>query len=96
MLEKEPLVLVASPNGAGGSVKIHQDVCIHWGKLTRKDDKLLLPLHGNRSGWIQVFHGTLMFAGETLQAGDGAGFYNEPDLEVGTPNGAEFLFFDLV
>ncbi|MEW6306306.1 MAG: pirin family protein, partial [Verrucomicrobiota bacterium] len=88
------LQLVVSPTARDGSLKIHQDAEIYLGKL-KAAAKASHALKANRHAWIQVFKGELELNGEKLTAGDGASVSEETALQLASPNGAEFLLFDL-
>ncbi len=89
------LKLVASPDGRGDSVKIHQDVNLYVAVLNQGD----LVNHGsnnNRSLWLQIAKGSLEINGQTLNTGDGAAITKEPNIELAaTSNDTEVLLFDL-
>ena len=88
------LRLIASPDGAEGSVKVFQDVKVFAARLDAgsKVQAAILP---GRAGFLQVAVGSLSVNGTALQAGDGARIEGEPSITVvaGTPS--EILYFDL-
>ena len=94
------LCLVASPDGATGSVTIHQDVRLFVARLGA-GVTLTHELHAERYAWIQIARGkTRASAGEQsflLGEGDGVAVLSGGRLELGGADGedAEVLLFDL-
>jgi redox-sensitive bicupin YhaK (pirin superfamily) len=88
------LCLVASPDGAEGSVTIHQDARV-YATLLARDTALKHALARGRRAWVQVVRGTLALNGASLMAGDGAAVSGEAWLGIGGDVGAEALLFDL-
>lgn len=87
------LQLVVSPDGQGGSLRIHQDARV-W--LVRFDGAPLgfAPVAG-RSYYLQVARGEVTVNGVTLAVGDGATITAEAELQLSGAAGAEALLFDL-
>jgi len=90
------LSLIASPDGAAGSVRIHQDAKVFRG-LIRQQSPVVYPLGKERHAWVQVARGEVDVNGNRLQAGDGAALTGEPEVKLAAANGkpAEILLFDL-
>jgi quercetin 2,3-dioxygenase len=90
------LRLVASPDGAEGSLTVHQDVRV-LGTLLARGEKVEHELGPGRHAWVQVARGELELNGARLRAGDGAAVSEEPLLRLaGAGEGlAEALLFDL-
>ncbi len=88
------LRLVASPDGADGSVTIHQDARIYVANLDG-DERAELALAPGRHAWVQVARGSIELNGERLGAGDGASLVDEPAIKLAAGQGAEVLVFDL-
>ncbi len=89
------LRLVVSPDGAEGSLGIHQDARIHASVLEAGGSLLYSPEDG-RHVWIQMARGDLHLNGRALVEGDGAAISAESRLELESRTGeAEFLLFDL-
>lgn len=88
------LRLVASPDAADGSVKIHQDARVY---LSQLDDgsQVALELLPARHAWLQTLRGAVTLNGTRLEAGDGAAVTDEPSLHIMATSGAEILLFDL-
>lgn len=92
---KNNFLLVASPDGDRGSLKINQDVKIFSGRFEKDFQKLYEPKEG-RGTWIQVAKGSLMVNKQQVEAGDGLAVEKETLLRIsGGPEGGEFLLFDL-
>jgi hypothetical protein len=88
------LALIASPDGADGSLVLHTDARVYDGVLERGDE-VALALPG-RAGWLQVARGAVRLAGgEELGAGDGVAVQGEPELRLVATEPAEVLAFDL-
>jgi len=88
------LRLVASPDGAEGSVTVHADARIYATLLTGAE-QASLPLAPGRKAWVQVVRGTLSVNGQALQAGDAAALADEAQLTLSDATDAEALVFDL-
>jgi redox-sensitive bicupin YhaK (pirin superfamily) len=92
---KGRLRLVASPEGADGSVTIHTYAKLYAGMIGA-GDKVEHSFAQGRHGWLQVARGEVDLAGRTLREGDGVAFSEEPGLVLtGRAPGAEVLLFDL-
>jgi redox-sensitive bicupin YhaK (pirin superfamily) len=87
------LRLVASRDGAEGSLKIHQDARLFAGTL-RNGDSVEYELKPGRYGWLQVARGSVDLNGKKLNAGDGAAIEDERALTLRGQD-AEVLLFDL-
>jgi|SRR4051812_11268949 redox-sensitive bicupin YhaK (pirin superfamily) len=86
------LRLVASPDGAEGSVRIQQDArmfatLLGGGQAVKHD-------LGGRKAWVHVARGTAEVNGQTLRAGDGAAFEGEPQVSLSSADSGEVLLFD--
>jgi redox-sensitive bicupin YhaK (pirin superfamily) len=88
------LRLVASPDGALGSLTLHQDVRVFSGTLLAGME-VVHPLAKERFAWIQVVRGDLRLNGQELREGDGAAVSQVKELQLSSPKGAEVLLFDL-
>jgi redox-sensitive bicupin YhaK (pirin superfamily) len=93
--KKGKLRLVASPDGADGSVKIRQDNAL-YATILDKDDKVKHELRPGRHAYIQVAKGQVKLNGKPLQEGDGAAVSEEKSVELTGVDKAEVLLFDLV
>jgi len=87
------LRLVASHDGAEGSLTIHQDAKLFAGTL-RDGESIRYSLHPGRHAWLQVARGTVDVNGKKLSAGDGAAIEDEKEIDLKGQD-AEVLLFDL-
>ena len=92
--KRDRLRLVASPDGAEGSVTIHQDARL-YASLLGSGRELTHALAPGRHAWVQLIAGTLDVNGTRLDAGDAAAVSGEPALTLRAGEDAEFLLFDL-
>jgi len=88
------LRLIASPDGADGSVTIHADAALYAG-LFDGDEAATLPLNPARKAYVHVACGTLAVNGRNLQEGDAALLADESRLTLSDGQDAEVLVFDL-
>lgn len=88
------LRLVGSPDGADGSVRIHQDVRLYAG-LFDGDESAELSLRPGRRAYVHVARGTVAVNGQALAAGDAAKLTDVDAVSLSAGNGAEVLVFDL-
>jgi quercetin 2,3-dioxygenase len=88
------LRLVASRDGAQGSVTIHQDVRVHAG-LLGAGERVELPIAPGRHAWVQVARGRVRLREHGLSAGDGAALEAEATIRLEGLEDAEVLVFDL-
>lgn len=88
------LRLVASPDGAEGSVLIHQDVRLHAG-LFSGEESARLPLAPGRRAYVHLARGRLTVDGVPLQAGDALKVSDSTEVALTGGEQAEVLIFDL-
>jgi redox-sensitive bicupin YhaK (pirin superfamily) len=88
------LRLLASPDGADGSLTIGQDARI-FGALIDGAEAVTWTPPPERRGWVQVARGQVDLDGHTLQAGDGAAFAELERIGLSGGRDAEILLFDL-
>ncbi|MBT9507137.1 pirin family protein [Rhodoferax sp.] len=88
------LRLVASPDGAQGSVTIHADARLYAGLLDG-EQKVDLALNPARKRYVHLVRGSLEVNGAVLAAGDAALIENESQLRLTHGKDAEVLVFDL-
>jgi quercetin 2,3-dioxygenase len=88
------LRLLASPDGADGSLTIHQDARLYAGLFDGAEsaDHALAP---GRLGYVHVVKGTAVVDGHALAAGDALRYADEPAIRIERGEGAELLVFDL-
>jgi redox-sensitive bicupin YhaK (pirin superfamily) len=85
--------LVASPDGADGSVRIQQDARM-YAALVGPQHAATQALSG-RKAWLHLARGTATVNGQKLVAGDGLAIEGEPSLAVSSDDRGEVLLFDL-
>ncbi len=88
------LRLVASPDGATGSVTIHADAALYAG-LFDGAEAATLPLAPDHKAYVHVVRGELQVNGTPLTAGDAALIDREQQVELAHGKAAEVLVFDL-
>jgi redox-sensitive bicupin YhaK (pirin superfamily) len=88
------LRLVASEDGADGSVRIHQDVRIYAG-LFDGSERAELALAPRRRAYVHLALGNLKVNGVELAAGDGLKVSDVSSLTVSDGREAEVLVFDM-
>jgi redox-sensitive bicupin YhaK (pirin superfamily) len=88
------LRLIASSDGAEGSVKIHQDAKL-FVTLLAPGEEVTQPLAAQRHAWLQIAKGAVELNGEKLRQGDGAAISEEKKLPIKATEEAEVLLFDL-
>ena len=89
-----PWRLIASANGADGSVTLHQDVKVYLAEI-ESGHEVFFQHNRGRHLWLQVTKGELDLSGQVLKAGDGAGISDEADICLVAQSPAEVLLFDL-
>ena len=88
------LRLVASHDGAQGSVTVHADASLYAG-LFDGTESAGLALNPARKSYVHLVRGALQVNGEKLAAGDAALITGESQLELAHGADAEVLVFDL-
>jgi redox-sensitive bicupin YhaK (pirin superfamily) len=88
------LRLVASPDGADGSVLVHADARLYAGLLDGQEHAQL-KLDPARKSYVHLVKGELEVNGTRLATGDAALIEGESQLELGGGRQAEVLVFDL-
>jgi redox-sensitive bicupin YhaK (pirin superfamily) len=86
--------VVASPDGAEGSLTIQQDASILLANLNA-GESLAYRLEQDRHAWVQVLRGTVRVEGEELSAGDAVAVSEEAGVEEASDSAAEVMLFDL-
>ncbi|MBL8764965.1 MAG: pirin family protein [Phycisphaerae bacterium] len=90
------LRLVVSPDGEGGSLRIHADARIHAARFSgATGGASRLAIAPGRGAWVQAARGSLRVNGVTLQTGDGAMVEDETTIELAADAPAEALVIDL-
>ncbi len=88
------LRLVVSPDGADGSVRIHQDARVYAGLLDGAE-RAALTIAPGRLAYVHVARGSVSVNGEALAAGDALKLMEVTGVELTDGNAAEVLVFDL-
>jgi quercetin 2,3-dioxygenase len=88
------LRLVASPDGADGSLTLHADARVYAG-LFDAGEAAELALDPGRHVWVHVARGTVRVAGHDLGEGDGAAIAGERAVRLEGGRAGEVLVFDL-
>jgi redox-sensitive bicupin YhaK (pirin superfamily) len=88
------LRLVASPDGAQGSVKLHADAALYAGLLDG-GESVTMELDPSRKAYVHVVRGTLTANGQKLSGGDAVLMEAESRLSLSGGQDAEVLVFDL-
>lgn len=89
------LKLVASPDGADGSVTIHADAGLYAG-LFNAGETASLTLAANHKSYVHLVRGELKVNGHVLKTGDAAKLVGESVVHLTDAVSAEVLVFDLV
>ncbi len=94
-VEKQGVLrLVASPDGAQGSVTMHADARLYAGLLDG-DQSATLTLDSTRKSYVHLVKGALSVNGTPLTTGDAALIENESELTLNNGKDSEVLVFDL-
>ena len=91
---KGKLRLVASPDGADGSVTVNTGARI-FAALLGPGDKVTHTLDEGRGAWLQVVRGSVRLGDEVLSEGDGAAVEQQSSLQIEAESNSEILLFDL-
>jgi redox-sensitive bicupin YhaK (pirin superfamily) len=86
--------LVASPDGAAGSLTIHQDARLYLTSLLPGEVVSHEIEHG-RAVWLQVLRGNVSLHDNNLSAGAGVAVTDENAISVQATVPSEVLVFDL-
>ncbi|MGH8761604.1 MAG: pirin family protein [Nitrosospira sp.] len=88
------LRLIASPEGAEGSVVIHANASM-FAALVDVDEKIERAIAKDRYAYVHVARGSVSLNGTRLQAGDAASFTGESRVILDQGEKAEVLVFEL-
>lgn len=86
--------LAASPDGADGSVVVHQDARLYLSSLDAQA-QLTFARDAGRHLWLHVVDGDVVVNGDELHGGDSASTSDAPELQIHTDTGARVVLFDL-
>lgn len=92
--KRDRLRLVASPDGAEGSVRIHQDARM-YASVLGAGASVAHVLEPGRKAWLQVVSGAVRLDELELEGGDGVAVEDEERIALTSSAGAELLLFDL-
>ncbi len=88
------LTLIASPDGAEGSLKINADARL-WAARLEAGQTLKRDFAKGRFGYVQVARGEVKIDGEVLKAGDGLQLEEVASISIEGGPASEVLVFDL-
>ncbi len=88
------LRLIASPDGAEGSVRIHQDARL-YASVLEHGEELSHALAPGRSAYLHLIRGKLNVNGVSLTGGDALKFRDQSELTLRDASDVELLLFDL-
>jgi redox-sensitive bicupin YhaK (pirin superfamily) len=89
------LRLVASPDGAGGSLSLHADARV-YASVLEEGKKVSHVVAPGRHAWVHVAKGGAKIGGIELESGDAVSTSEPGSIEIeGVPGGGEVLVFDL-
>jgi redox-sensitive bicupin YhaK (pirin superfamily) len=91
---RDALRLVASPDGADGSLAINQDARV-YASLLGAGKSVEHAIGAKRGAWVQLIRGEINVNGTALKPGDGAAIESEPSITITATQDSEFLLFDL-
>ena len=89
------LRLVASRDGADGSVRIQQDARMYAALLGSGQEAVRHDFGAGRKGWLHVVRGSAEINGVALVAGDGVAIENESGVAIRSNDAGEVLLFDV-
>lgn len=92
--DKNRFHLVVSPDGAEGSLTMHQDARLLAGQF-EENAAIDVPLEKGRRYWVQVARGIAEINGEKASAGDGIAIAAEDTMSLKAMTDTEVLLFDL-
>jgi len=89
------LRLLFSRDGRNSSLRLRQDAGI-YSSILDPGHHLVHELAPGRGAWLHLVNGRIQLVDQTLQAGDGASFVEEPAVSLTAQEPSEILLFDLV
>jgi hypothetical protein len=88
------LKLIAAPEGAEGSLTLHQDARL-YASILDEGQEVTHPFARGRHGWVQVARGRVRVGEQELRAGDGTALSDEASVTIAGLEPSEVLLFDL-
>ena len=88
------LCLVASPDGASGSIAIRANTKL-YSSIIEPGQSLSYAPEANRGQWVQVVRGAVTVNGQKATDGDGVAIWDEKEIKMTAEKETEILFFDL-
>ena len=88
------LRLVASRDGRGGSLTIHQDADL-YDSLLGPGEQLIHPIAAGRAAYLHLVRGAIRVNGTHLLTGDAAKIESEQELVIAADEDSELLLFDM-
>jgi len=88
------LALLASPDGADGSIDIHANAHLYAG-LFDGDEQASLALQEGHQAYVHLIRGEVTVNGQALKGGDALQVTAESAVQICQGQGAELLVFDL-
>ncbi len=86
--------MVASPDGAKGSLTIHQDARVYLSTLDI-GESVSHEIQPGRHVWLQVLRGQVNASGIVMRTSDGLAVSEEPGISIVGEDKAEVMVFDL-
>ena len=93
-LKRGRLALLASPDGADDSIRIHANARLYAG-LFDGAEHAAIDIDQHRKAYVHVIRGKLLVNGQALQGGDALMVEDESVLKMSQGEAAEVLVFDL-
>jgi quercetin 2,3-dioxygenase len=91
---RKGFVLLASKDGRGNSIQVHQDVALWMTRLADGEERAHALAPG-RHAWVHVARGSVALGDHALGEGDGAALSEEAGVQLVGRGDAEVLLFDL-
>lgn len=89
------LSCILSPDGAGNSLIVQQDVYLYYGNYNQPCSISYNPKLSENYSFIYMIEGHVTVTGQALNKGDGLGIKNSEEFTIEVSEQAEFLVFDV-
>lgn len=93
-LNSQKIVHVISPNGADGSISIHQDANMYISRL-KKSESVDFVVRSDRKLWIQLVKGTVRVNDQEISTGDAIAAKDIATAKITASEDSELILFDL-